>query len=63
MIEQNRVKTENKLKQQSQQLKLEKLQRDLDLGIASADRGELFDADEVFKELLQGLPYGKNLRK
>ncbi|MBF0379680.1 MAG: hypothetical protein HQL69_01600 [Magnetococcales bacterium] len=37
---------------QSQQLKLEKLLRELDLGLASADRGELFDADEVFKELL-----------
>jgi predicted transcriptional regulator len=41
------------LEQQSRQLKLERFQLDLDIGIAEADRGELLDADEVFKELLQ----------
>jgi prevent-host-death family protein len=39
--------------QRGQQLKLEQLQRDLDLGIAEADRGELFDIDEVFADLLK----------
>jgi prevent-host-death family protein len=39
--------------QRGQQLKLEQLQRDLDIGIAEADRGELFDIDEVFAELLK----------
>ncbi|MBF0447677.1 MAG: type II toxin-antitoxin system Phd/YefM family antitoxin [Magnetococcales bacterium] len=39
--------------QQGQQLKLEQLQRDLEIGIAAADRGELLDADKVFTELLE----------
>jgi prevent-host-death family protein len=39
--------------QRGEQLKLEQLQRDLDLGIAEADRGELLDGDRVFNELLK----------
>jgi prevent-host-death family protein len=39
--------------QHIEQLKLEQLQRDLDLGIAEADRGELLDSDQVFNELLK----------
>ena len=38
--------------QQGEQLKAETLQRDLDIGIAQADKGELLQSDQVFTELL-----------
>ncbi len=40
--------------QHSEQLKLAKLQQDLDEGVAQADKGELLDGEDVFQELLKG---------
>ncbi len=35
---------------------LERLRREIQIGIDQIDRSEVFDADEVFDELLAGLP-------
>jgi antitoxin ParD1/3/4 len=35
---------------------LERLRREVRIGIEQIDRGEVFDAEEVFDELLKGLP-------
>ena len=40
--------------QHSEQLKLAKLQQDLDEGVAQADKGKLLDGEDVFQELLKG---------
>jgi hypothetical protein len=34
----------------------DRLRRDIQSGIDQIDRGEVYDAEEVFEELLQGLP-------
>lgn len=39
--------------QRGEQLKLEKLQSDLDVGIAQANQRELLDGDQVFDALLE----------
>ncbi|HEV3415348.1 MAG TPA: ribbon-helix-helix protein, CopG family [Pirellulales bacterium] len=45
-----------KSREASRQENLERLRRDIQSGIDQIDRGEVFDAEEVFEELLQGLP-------
>ena len=40
--------------QDVERLRLEELRRNIAIGIAQADRGELRDSDEVFRKLKQG---------